>query len=375
MQIGRANSFMSFPIPIEEIYDAATDDESLDRLAMSLAGGLGARSGVVHWRSIEADTGAISISGYFTDEQMMEYDRHFADADIWAEAFAADGYVNRAWSSHQLVKPITYERSRIYNDWIRRMGDDTFHCLGASIRTDRLVADIGFHRASSQPNFDDAEVAQLTSSLGHLQRMMAIRSRIQSAEQAEARAVGALDAIGYGLFTLRTDGRVLHCNQAAERIARRSDGIILKDGRLSASVPADEKALRAAFDRASAPADPEASALRVRRRGGGHYDVSVVSVPAGSAGRQLLVTVTDPEGRDSSLAARLRTLYGLSASEAEVAIRISEGASLAELAEERRTAIGTIRNQTKAVAEKLGCGRQAEIVARVKGLPPLNGAN
>ena len=365
---------MPFPIPIEEIYDAATDDESLERLAVSFAEGLGARSGVVHWRSLEADTGAISISGYFSDEQMAEYDRHFAGSDIWAEAFAADGCANRAWSSHQLVAPRTYERSRIYNDWIRRMGDDTFHCLGASIRTNRLVADIGFHRAASQPGFDEAEVAQLTQSLGHLRRMMTIRSRIQSAEEAEARAARALDAIGYGLFTLRPDGRVLHCNQIAERIVRRGDGVLLKDGHLTAAVLADQNALQTAFERAAAPSQAEASALRVRRRDGGHYDVSVVSVSAGLAGRQLLVTITDPDGKDASLAARLRTLYGLSASEAEVAIRISEGASLAALAEERRTAIGTIRNQTKAVAEKLGCGRQAEIVARVKGLPPLNGA-
>lgn len=363
---------MSLPIPIEEIYDAATDDECLDRLALSLTHGLGARSGVVHWRSIQTGTGAISISGYFTDEQMADYDRHFADCDIWAQAFASGAVANRAWSAEQLVSSRTYERSRIYNEWIRGMGDDTFHCLGAGIRTNSLVADIGFHRARSQPMFDDATVGQLTSCLAHLERMMTIRSRIEAAEQAEASATGALNAIGYGLFTLRLDGRILHCNHAAETIVERADGLVVKAGRLAASGLADQKALLAAFERAVAPCQAEARALRIARRGGGHYELSIVSVQAGQAGRQLLVTVTDPDANDTSLAARLRTLYGLSVSEAEVAIRISEGATLAQLAEERRTAIGTIRNQTKAVAEKLGCGRQAEIVALVKSLPPLH---
>ena len=366
---------MSLLIPIEEIYDAATDDECLERLAVSLAESLGARSGVVHWRSLSTETGGLSISSHFSDEQMAEYDRSFADCDIWAEAFAANGSANRVWNSEQLVSSRAYERSRIYNDWIRPMGDDSFYCLGAGIRTESLIADIGFHRARSQPGFDDASVGQLNQCLGHLQRMMTIRSRVQAAEQAQASAAGALDALGYGLFSLSPDGRVLHCNLAAEAILERGDGLVLKAGRLVAAAAPDQKALSGAFDRALAPAQAEASALRIARRDGGHYEVSVVSVHAGMAGRQLLVTITDPAGKDASLAARLRTLYGLSASEAEVAVRISEGASLAQLAEERRVAIGTIRNQTKAVAEKLGCGRQAEIVALVKSLPPLHAAN
>jgi DNA-binding CsgD family transcriptional regulator len=366
---------MSLLIPIEEIYDAATDDECLERLALSLTESLGARSGVVHWRNLQTDTGGISISGYFSEEQMAEYDRHFADCDLWAEAFAANGSANRVWSSEQLVSSRAYEGSRIYNDWIRAMGDDSFRCLGAGIRTDVLVADIGFHRARSQPAFEEAEIGQLTQCVGHLQRMMTIRSRVNAAEQAQASVAGALDSIGYGLFTLGTDGRVLHCNRGAEIIVERGDGLIIKAGRLNACGLADQKALAEAYERASAPTQPEASALRIMRSGGGHYELSIVSMHAGFAGRQLLVTVTDPDGRDDSLAARLRTLYALSASEAEVAIRISEGASLAQLAEERRTAIGTIRNQTKAVAEKLGCGRQAEIVALVKSLPPLRAAD
>ena len=365
---------MSLLIPIEEIYDAATDDECLDRLALSLAQKLGARSGVLHWRHLENDIGGISMSGYFSEEQMADYDRHFADCDLWAEALASSNTANRVWNAEQLVPARTYERSRIFNEWIRAWGDDSFHCIGAGIRTNALVADIGFHRAQSQEAFDEQSVVQLRQCVAHLERMMTIRSRVQAAERAQASQAGALDAIGYGLFTLRPDGRVLHCNHAAEIIVQRADGLVLKGGRLAGANPADQKSLLAAFERALAPSHPEASALRIARRGGGQYEVSIVSVHAGLAGRQLMVTVTDPDGKDASLAARLRTLYALSASEADVAIRISEGASLAQLAEERRTAIGTIRNQTKAVSEKLGCGRQAEIVALVKSLPPLHAA-
>lgn len=362
---------MSLPIPTEEIYDAATDDQCLERLASRLTLQLGARSGVVHWRHLQTNTGDISYSGYFTDAQMEEYDRHFADCDLWAEAFAAPRAANRAWNVDHLVPSGTYERSRIFNEWIRPMGDDSFHCLAAGLRTDTLHADIGFHRAKSQGPFQEEAVAQLEECLRHLQRMMTIRSRIAAAERARESASVALNGIGYGLFTLLPNGRIIQCNDAAEAIAERQDGLLVRDARLSALLLDDQKALRTAIEKAVAPSGSEASALRVGRRGGGHYEVSVVAVHAGLAGRQVLITVTDPDSQDASLAARLRTLYRLSASEAEVAIRISEGASLADLAQQRKVAIGTIRNQTKAVAEKLGCGRQAEIVALVRGLPRL----
>lgn len=363
---------MSLLIPTEEIYDAATDDDCLDRLAANLADKLGARSGVIHWRNLDAGSEGISYSGYFSAEQMEEYDRHFTECDLWGMAVGDAERANRVWNLEQLVPSRSYEGSRIFNEWIRPMGDDTFRCLGVAVRTQSLVADIGFHRARDQAPFDENLAAQLQQCLGHLQRMMTIRGRVSAAEQARETASGALNAIGYGLFTLRPDGCILHCNHAAEAIAARSDGLLVRDGRLCAWSPRDQKALLAAIARAIAPTHAEASALRIARRGGGHYALSVVAVQAGSAGRQVMVTVTDPEIGDTSLSSRLRTLYRLSASEAEVAIRISQGATLAELAEERRTAIGTIRNQTKAVSEKLGCGRQAEIVALVRSLPPLH---
>lgn len=359
-------------IPIEEIYDAATDDECLERLALSLTQRLGARSGVVHWHNLQTDTGGISISGYFSEDQMADYDRHFSDCDLWAAAFAANGSANRVWSSEQLVSSRAYEGSRIYNDWIRAMGDDSFRCLGAGIRTDVLTADIGFHRARSQPTFDEEAIALLNDTIRHLERMMTIRSKLVAAEQAQASNAGALSAIGYGLITIGAGGRVIHCNRAGEAVLARGDGLQVRSGILTCRSAGDQKSLSAAIERALARQGGEASALRVARARGGHYELSLVSVQAGLAGRQVLLTVTDPDSQDVSLAARLRTLYRLSAAEAEIAIRISEGASLADLSEERSTAIGTIRNQTKAVAEKLGCGRQAEIVALVRSLPRLH---
>jgi GAF domain-containing protein len=59
--------------------------------------------------------------------------------------------------------------------------------------------------------------------------------------------------------------------------------------------------------------------------------------------------------------------FGLTATEARVALGIARGESLVSIAERHRVAVATARSQLKAVFSKLGTHRQAELVARLGG--------
>ena len=83
--------------------------------------------------------------------------------------------------------------------------------------------------------------------------------------------------------------------------------------------------------------------------------------------------IREDDATDPTRPSRLRSLYGLSRVEAEIAERLAAGASVAEISRERRTSVQTVRTQVKAVASKLACGRQAEIAAIVNGIPHLSG--
>jgi DNA-binding CsgD family transcriptional regulator len=64
-------------------------------------------------------------------------------------------------------------------------------------------------------------------------------------------------------------------------------------------------------------------------------------------------------------------MYQLSNAEADIALQLAAGSSVAELAHNRRTGIGTVRNQIKSIAAKLGCSRQTEIAACIADMPRL----
>lgn len=358
------------PFRPETIYDAATDDEAFEQLAATLASAIGARSGVFHWKDFREATEEISYSGYFATEDMARYERHFADADLWSAAVRQPERINQVWNLDALVPVGEYESGRLYNEWIRPMGDDSFHAMGGAFRTETAIGEIGFHRGKAQGAFPDEAVRIVEDSISHLRRMLEIRSKLGGSRRLAQSASAALDLIGHGIITLQQTGQVFHCNLAAETVLRRADGLTIHNGRLQTRRPGDQAALQAALDRAAAPNACQASAVLVHRAGGRPYEVSIISACV-EGRRQLILVVADPDARNLGLLDRLRDLYGLTHAEAEVAICVADGMTPPQIAARRNVSVATVHSQFKTIFSKLGCGRQSEVVAIVSNLPRL----
>lgn len=65
---------------------------------------------------------------------------------------------------------------------------------------------------------------------------------------------------------------------------------------------------------------------------------------------------------------RVAAKLGLSQTEAQIALSLADGQTIAEIAEARRASIHTVRNQVKSALSKTGSRRQAELVALVERL-------
>jgi DNA-binding CsgD family transcriptional regulator len=353
------------------IYDAATDDEAFDQLAATFACAIEARSAVFHWKDLREETEEVSYSGYFSAGQMADYERHFADDDLWAAAVRRPERLNRIWNLDGLVAAGDYESGTLYNEWIRAMGDDSFHGMGGALRTETAFGEIGFHRGKGQGAFGEEARRVVEDSLPHLQRMLEIRCKLAAGRRRSASVSVALDLIGHGIFTLLPSGQLLHCNLAGEAVLRRGDGLALVNRRLQARRPADQAALQAALDRAIARDVCEASGVLVHRGNGRPYEISVLSAWA-DGGRQLILVLTDPEARNAGRADRLRDLYGLTAAEAEVTMGMADGLSPQRIALDRGVSTATVQSQIKTIFSKIGCGRQSELVSLVGNLPRIH---
>ena len=352
----------------EDIYDAMLDDDVFANLPGRMAEAYGARSCVLWWSNGPAAE-IMAHNGYYPDAEMQNYAQNYTAVDLWTIEGTRPQYVNRVMNCDELVSPTDYERSVFYNEWIRGMGDDTFHCLGIAVKTDWGYGFVGLHRGRTQGGFDDDHARAMKSDIVHLRRMLTMRGSIAGARQRAEDAEAVLDAVSDAFITVTRDGRIVHANAAAEAVLRRCDGLSMARGTLVARSHTADAALKRAVAAATASTQSSASAVPVPRSCGGQYNLTVSALRAGYAPGLVLIALRDPDLVDPTLERRLAALYGLSKAEVEIATRLADGAPPSEIAELRGVSVETVRKQLKSVSDKLGCSRQREVVALVKSLP------
>lgn len=359
-------------LAVEQIYDAAFDDEALRALAGELASCLGARSALIHWIHYDGATDVLAHSGYFSDEQLTLYARDFAHCDPWVQVTSGREFANRVHNLEDLVPIALFTASDFYNDYVRAMGDDTARCMGVRLDSDRGCGFVALQRGLSQRPFDATAVARLQHYSGHLMRMLAMRGRLVTAERNSSELEALVNTLGQPAMLVDSGLRLKQCNRAAERLLRSEEFVRQRGGTLEAADRGSDAALSMAVASALSGGGHSTAALRLPGAAGGSVDLSITSVAAAAGVRLALLLMSDSAANDGTRVARLRELYGLTVREAQVAVMLAEGYSPVDIAEEGRVSIGTVRVQIKQIAFKLGCNRQTEIVRIVSSLPRLH---
>jgi DNA-binding CsgD family transcriptional regulator len=351
----------------EEIWDALTSDEALAALPDALARACGARSALLLYQSHDASSQAL-VFNYWPAEQIGLYTRRFAHLDPWRVALDRPGLVNRVHLASAFVPARQFERSVVYNDFVREVGDDTFWCVGACLSTRRGMGSIAVQRGRTAPDFEQANAQALVQLLPQMQQMLMVRGAGNDAAARTLTAERALERLAVGAFLVTASGRVLVANAEAERILDEGDWMTAAGG-LRALGPS-----RAMFERliakATARAEQEGGSMLLRSPEGKllHVDVSPARDPSHpdcaivSARR-----ITEPNGLETTL----KTAFGLTPTESMVAMRLTDGVSAATIADERGVSIQTVRVQIQAVLHKTGFTKTSALAALVGQLSVL----
>jgi DNA-binding CsgD family transcriptional regulator len=184
-------------------------------------------------------------------------------------------------------------------------------------------------------------------------------------EQPAASILSVLDSLKCGAFLLDLQGRVLSLNVIA--LGRLGDGLALGGERLSATDRATDHRLQAMVSCAVAGGERPNTpmSVAVRRRSRPPLVIRAVRLDEGAqptpGTASVLLLAVDPELRREPPREVLAQAFGLTAAEAEVAVGIASGKTLAEIAAERGVKIGTVRVYSKAVFSKTHTRGQAEL--------------
>jgi DNA-binding CsgD family transcriptional regulator/PAS domain-containing protein len=231
-----------------------------------------------------------------------------------------------------------------------------------------------FILCTSDPSgsFDDPERVRAMSGLVvHLQQALRTQKRLTALATDNWALAGALEAVRHGIVITGRKGLVLDLNSAAEAILRAEDGLIHRHGAISAVATRTDQELRRALRYAlgddSSDVPGGHSFTCPRPSGKRPYVLHVVPLSRTSYDETptdpaALVLICDPEHDNESATALLRRLFGLTSAEAEVAVYISRGMTLKQIADELSVCYQTVRTHLQHVFDKTDTHRQGELV-------------
>lgn len=221
-----------------------------------------------------------------------------------------------------------------------------------------------------------AEATHMRASLAaHLRRAVLLRRQIDSVH-ARARLAETVQSIAEAGAVVARSGRVLSVNSAAMTIIDEGEALCLRNGKIGAISPQDERRLYAALEEALSPSgvDPVASVALIRSQSGlPAFAVSFTRLtgeqtgPDGDMLAWMRLAAVVPNVSPSIL----RRLYGLSPAEAEVALSLSRGANVEDIARDRHRSVLTVRAQLRSIFVKMDVRSQTQMAATIAALSGL----
>lgn len=351
---------------VDLIYDAAVDDALWPDVLERLGDRAGAHPGNLlqidvldgSGFGIVARTPDDTVPRFFTDWTRRNpiglVDDPFDYRRDWAPRILHD---------YDSVDRQVLERSPYWNEFLVPLG--AFHSihLRLALRGNDLTS-IGLGRPAHAGAFTDAEIAALIPFHRHLIRAERLWRSLGLRQVEFDQFDRLLAASSDALFFLDDQLQLLRWTAPAETLLQDGRSLRCVGGRLRVADPAADLGLQRALAsalRAGAPLPvtvPAARAadtltLSVARLG---ERATIGAIP----GRCLLVAARSPAPVDD--VAALRARYGFTPAEAELALALRHGDALRDIADRRRVAIATVRNQLRAVFDKTGCHRQQDLV-------------
>jgi DNA-binding CsgD family transcriptional regulator len=189
------------------------------------------------------------------------------------------------------------------------------------------------------------------------------------------------DANERAVIFLDHKGRVLFANKAASALARAADGIAITQDGLTLANAGEQRRLARLIGAALTPSLEPGNGMMLAGRPSGQRPYSILVSPIRVAESSMAavtpcvcLTITDPARQTLMPEGALRELFGLTPSEARLAVRLARGDALADAADELGLAYATVRAQLVAIFRKTHTNRQGELVHLLQSSVPASAA-
>jgi DNA-binding CsgD family transcriptional regulator len=361
---------------IEAAHAAALDETLWPDALAALAGLFGATGATLEdFAKQPLGLRYFRIAGLPTRAE-TEYLAHYQHNNPRAE-YAFRNLSQAVLCDYALIDERTMDRHAYYSKYLTSL-DLRYFMSGQIMDSPDAQAVVSIQRSRRQGHVEKRDIARMRRLLPHLRLAYDVSRRLRQPTAAVRAFEHLLDWLADGVAIVRSDGRIIHANEAFLAIARRSDGIRIRRGAVEFAAGRSREQfakavgavmrLRAGDADAGVPAD---FALP-RRDGGLACLVSVRPLPKGGGGMgegaAAIVFVHDPQARSAGMVPLMRGVFGLTEAEANLAEALRAGTSIGDYARERMLSLNTVYWHLRRIKEKTGCHRLPELISKLNEL-------
>jgi DNA-binding CsgD family transcriptional regulator len=314
-------------------------------------------------------TGAINCSEQVgVDPTVNElYQRYYATKEVRIPPALAHG-VGKVVTEGRLLDRKIYESSEIYGELLRPY--DIPHIMAMWLqRTPQACQAVVVEAGYRHGPFDQDALSKYAAIAPHLIRAARIRELLASARQAHLLNHEIVSRLPIGVMLLDRTASVIAASARAEEILRQDNGLRVRQARLHADFPDDDRQLQEEINRATrrgcVGALPGAT-LSLRRRGMSALGVSIIPMSPSNILTMTpepvaLLVVSDPAVRFAAPAELIKRALRLTEAESVLAATLFTGITLREAAERLGKSFHTCKVQLRSIYAKTGSRNHVDL--------------
>lgn len=302
------------------------------------------------------------------------YAEHFAYINPW-NAYWGRVKGTTVAASEQVSPAQNFIKTEFYNDWLLPQNRAVAAAGMKLVSVGGEVVNLLLHYPLAKSGvYDEAALEVLNKIRGNLERSVNLARLLRADIEMAVAEAALVERSRCAAFIVDGDRCLREVNPLAERLFAAGHGVSVRQGRCHLADAAADARFAAALEKLSR-GEPTSTSRIGFRTAAGAWQVSVaalpVSQPPGGARlallplrRMVLVLVVDLGSRGLN-AGGLEALgggFGLTQSEIAFCKRLLLGETIAEAADQLGITQGTARTRLKAIFQKTGTSRQAELM-------------
>ncbi len=275
-------------------------------------------------------------------------------------------------SSSDLFPQEDFRNTEFYREYLSQYG--VGYVLGVNIGTVRGISGkFRLARLEAKEDFGARERAICQGLVPHLRAALALFvQRIDMEAEKEALSL-TISGMSVGSIMVDPDAHVLEANPPALAILEQRDGVIMTAGKIALQDPGRSRQLHKLIRRnAEASIDQTVSGLTramLVDRPSGKESISLLVRPTTDSSHShltirptALIHLVDPTQPRVTVINALIELFGLTPAEAKVALSLSNGLSIGDMARQNAISRNTVRSQVRSIFSKMGINRQSQLI-------------